>query len=1165
MFKQKLVHCSTALALVAAPVLLTAPLSGWAQIEEIVVTARRREENLQEVPLAVTVFGREEILRKGINSVDQVALLSASLGYESAAHSEAQKLSIRGISPTRGRSNLAIMIDGIDVTTESIAQNGSGGMLQSRFLDIARIELVKGPQSALYGRSAFNGALQYVSMDPAEELEGDFLVESGEHDRYSFRGSISGPMGDRWGYRLNAAVWDEEGFYTNERTGDTVGGADGWGGAVTLKWEPTEQWGFKFRASYTDQDREPNATVFIDPNVATQAPGASCADQFDPIFDAMGAPVLDPDGNQLGAGHESVFDCINSGGFGSDGGLSSDLVAGTTTTIKDFIEANGNPLGKPLVAGPIVAGVNETPAYYAGSLQSADLKSQFRGTLPDQDSVGSVSIDPDPRTGKDFPGSNIKESRFSLKADYNAEKWSFTSWTGYMDGETASEIDWQQAGDLDVCGTWMDLSTATVVTNPATGAVTSYTPPVPFANQSSVDPAASCNLAYNNNAHEVTQFSQELRWASNFDGWQQATFGAQYWDESRTFLNGGGTIRSRSFDCVIDASVPGGAVATFPNGDPICGVYSVPITGQILTDVLDARPVVFDGALAEPNGQRDTEHFSAYFMLETDLDDLFGTSGEGNWTFRFEGRWNDESTLLTGPDSSSSGSTGAGVCGDGPIIGSLTSNPLNFNGPPSTPQFAAPHRCSGNFVQGWFSNSATHAAAGGPANVPFIGTTGFDTPLCAQVDLSGRTVQMDPTPLILNCNTGFDIPDLAAREAFQLACGQAIFAGTITADNLQPADASGNTLAGPSGQLCFEEFHTHKVEETWFTPKVALDWAPKDNLLFYLSWARGQKPAGYNTVPFGSSGFNPLGDVFEAEVMDVTEFGYKTSWFENTLTINGAFFFQDYTDKQVNTQQVIPDPINPGSFNTSPLTVNASGAEVPGAELDVFWAPAFEVVGGNMSLSLSYTWLDAEYTDFALPTTGGTDVYINNNCTAAPDHQPGVDGVLNTGDDFLVPQCIVDRSGNSLEDAPEQSAVISGRYDHRFFGGNSDWYFEFDTTYRDKAFLEDANAVQVDEWWNTNIRLGWRTERYEAVFFVNNVMDDTTFQTGFTTPALASSFIFVHTNDAAGLPAGTSGPAGNSVRSVGRNGPEFNSGAVVATMRPPRHWGIRFGMKFGGN
>ena len=126
---------------------------------------------------------------------------------------------------------------------------------------------------------------------------------------------------------------------------------------------------------------------------------------------------------------------------------------------------------------------------------------------------------------------------------------------------------------------------------------------------------------------------------------------------------------------------------------------------------------------------------------------------------------------------------------------------------------------------------------------------------------------------------------------------------------------------------CFETFHEFETDESWFTPKVGLEWQPKDNLLFYLSWARGEKPAGFNTVPFGSSGFNPLSDIFEAEVMDVTEFGYKTSWFENQLIINGALFFQDYTDKQVNTQTVVADPLNPGNFNTSPLTVNLTGTE----------------------------------------------------------------------------------------------------------------------------------------------------------------------------------------------------------------------------------------------
>jgi outer membrane receptor protein involved in Fe transport len=307
--------------------------------------------------------------------------------------------------------------------------------------------------------------------------------------------------------------------------------------------------------------------------------------------------------------------------------------------------------------------------------------------------------------------------------------------------------------------------------------------------------------------------------------------------------------------------------------------------------------------------------------------------------------------------------------------------------------------------------------------------------------------------------------------------------------------------------------------------------------------------------------------------MDVTEFGYKTAWLDNTLIVNGAFFFQDYTDKQVNTQIVVANPVLPGDFSTSPQVINASGAEIPGAEIDITWAPAFEVVGGDLLLSLSYTYLDAEYTDFAV-LGGGNDVYLSDSCIPTPETVPNESVLDGAGNPIpvLIPQCTIDRSGKTLEDAPENAAVISGRYEHPFFGGGSSWYFEFDTTFRDNTFLEDVNNVQTDAWWNTNIRLGWRNDRYEAVFFMNNVADDDAMMSGFTTPGLASSFRFNHVYDvdpAAG-PCGP-GPPGdpgclidNTLSANFRGGPEWSSGVPVGSLRPPRHWGIRFAMKFGG-
>jgi hypothetical protein len=284
---------------------------------------------------------------------------------------------------------------------------------------------------------------------------------------------------------------------------------------------------------------------------------------------------------------------------------------------------------------------------------------------------------------------------------------------------------------------------------------------------------------------------------------------------------------------------------------------------------------------------------------------------------------------------------------------------------------------------------------------------------------------------------------------------------------------------------------------------------------------------------------------------------------ENTLIVNGAFFFQDYTDKQVNTQVVVPDPVVPGNFSTSPKTINAAGAEVPGLELDVTWAPAFEVVGGDMQLNLSYTYLDAEFTDYV--TAGaGTDTFLSQSCIPDPQFIPDAAG----GDPIPVPECILDRSGNKLEDAPEHSAIFSGRYEHPFFGGGSStWYFEFDTTYRDKTFMEDENTAEVDSWMNTNIRLGWRNDRYEAIFFVNNVADDDAFQRGFTTPGLASSFIFARSQNIVSNPPTQTidiSSAKSANASFARGGPEFNSGVAVGTLRPPRHWGVRFAMRFGG-
>ena len=126
------------------------------------VTARKREETLQDVPIAVTAISVEQLQRRGIQDVEGIIQGDPSLGFDLGIAPYDTRIVVRGLSPTRGRPNVATLVDGIDVSSEAIGVAGGSLLINPRLVDIERIEVVKGPQSALYGRSAFAGAINYV-------------------------------------------------------------------------------------------------------------------------------------------------------------------------------------------------------------------------------------------------------------------------------------------------------------------------------------------------------------------------------------------------------------------------------------------------------------------------------------------------------------------------------------------------------------------------------------------------------------------------------------------------------------------------------------------------------------------------------------------------------------------------------------------------------------------------------------------------------------------------------------------------------------------------------------------------------------------------------------------------------------------------------------------
>ncbi len=240
--------------------------------EEIVVTVRKKEENLQDIPIAATAIGEQFIQRSGIRGLKDATKYVPSVQFDESFSENDTRVTIRGLSNTRGRSNVAFLVDGIDITSESTGfSSGSGFLASQRLLnDVQRIEIVKGPQSALWGRAAFAGAINYVTKEPGDTLESTLSLNYSDPGSYEVGAAIGGPViGDVLGLRVNAVIWDEEGHYPNVISGNKFGGGDGVGLAAAVVFQPVDRFKIKARAAWSEADSAPRAIARVTDSFVT--------------------------------------------------------------------------------------------------------------------------------------------------------------------------------------------------------------------------------------------------------------------------------------------------------------------------------------------------------------------------------------------------------------------------------------------------------------------------------------------------------------------------------------------------------------------------------------------------------------------------------------------------------------------------------------------------------------------------------------------------------------------------------------------------------------------------------------------------------------------------------------------------------------------------------
>lgn len=216
----------------------------------ILVTARKREESVQEVPVSVTAFSGEFLIENDIRDLEEIALLTPGLQLQSEFGRGGDRPIIRGQANILGDSGVAYFIDGAYI---------SGSLQAFDLSDIERVEVIKGPQSALYGRNTYSGAIAYYTREPSDETSGRIEVSVGEDEFLEINGNISGPLvpGELWA-SANVQYYDYGGAFTNTNGGGAIGEENTVSYSTRIQWQATESVDFDLRLARSEiEDGQP--------------------------------------------------------------------------------------------------------------------------------------------------------------------------------------------------------------------------------------------------------------------------------------------------------------------------------------------------------------------------------------------------------------------------------------------------------------------------------------------------------------------------------------------------------------------------------------------------------------------------------------------------------------------------------------------------------------------------------------------------------------------------------------------------------------------------------------------------------------------------------------------------------------------------------------------
>jgi len=208
-----------------------------AGIADITVTARRRTENVQDVPLSIAVVGGEALDARGLFNISRLTQIQPTIQFFST-NPRNTFINIRGIGAPFGLTNDGFE-QGVGVYIDQVYYNRIASATLD-FVDVEQIEVLRGPQGTLYGKNTTAGAINITTRAPSFDFEGRAEVSLGDYSFKQAKASMSGPLSDRLAARISVATTQRRGTIYNVATDSWINAQDNIGVRGALLWRPSE-------------------------------------------------------------------------------------------------------------------------------------------------------------------------------------------------------------------------------------------------------------------------------------------------------------------------------------------------------------------------------------------------------------------------------------------------------------------------------------------------------------------------------------------------------------------------------------------------------------------------------------------------------------------------------------------------------------------------------------------------------------------------------------------------------------------------------------------------------------------------------------------------------------------------------------------------------------